>query len=840
MILRFKFLLFICALCLTNITYAQLETHLISGEGWAKGDYVEIGINAKGVYGASTYNKPASFHDNRESDINNLFGFIANPLADGWVDYDGDFFTPGDPEEGFCVSINGINYNNNNNSSLFQIPGEVKGVNVISSDCFDDTAQIFWEGNVDGLNIKRYYSVTKDGLFIQMSTTIKNISNVVKPSVFFMHNVDPDNNVTLSGEHSTDIEIVSQASSAVDNISLVTASQAPLLIPEDMDGSNVSFFCKDELARVSFGGFNNRSATEIWNGMTFSGAEGDLTLDEDVAISIAFNLGDIAPNEAKKFTYYYILKEIEESFIPLIVNIFKENPSICDGTDGKIIFSGLTAGESYVISYKDDGVLIPSQTFIADTLGDIEISNLDSGIYSDVTINFAGCDTNINTLFELSDPVPPNFNLTHVDLSNCASFDAQINIQNLTPYTNYLVSYTLDNTTLYGPEEYTANFNGEINLLNLDRGIYSDFILEQYGCYTASNQIVEVLGPAIPTAYSIPPQFYCDQDYDYVTSIDLSSNNTFILGPDNPLDYQITYHLTEQDAINGVNLNTTAYTTSGLNSFTLYAKKTDLSHFCYSYIPFTVTINLPPAFSVDDAIICVNIDDTVNTDYSPAVLSTNLSSVNYTFEWYFEGNLIPGESGSYLIANNYGLYAVTATSLATQCSYTNQANVFPSGPPKTLEVEIISEPFSENHTIEIITTGHGDYVYNIDNQTNQSSPIFTDISAGHHSFTITDFNGCGQVTIDKTLIDYMHFFTPNNDGHNDNWQIIGVEKLIQPKIYIFNRHGKFLTTVNPKGLGWDGKYNGTLLPASDYWFKVIFLDQDNIEREFKSHFTLRR
>ena len=178
MILRFKFLLFICALCLTNITYAQLETHLISGEGWAKGDYVEIGINAKGVYGASTYNKPTSFHDNRESDINNLFGFIANPLADGWVDYDGDFFTPGDPEEGFCVSINGINYNNNNNSSLFQIPGEVKGVNVISSDCFDDTAQIFWEGNVDGLNIKRYYSVTKDGLFIQMSTTIKNISKV--------------------------------------------------------------------------------------------------------------------------------------------------------------------------------------------------------------------------------------------------------------------------------------------------------------------------------------------------------------------------------------------------------------------------------------------------------------------------------------------------------------------------------------------------------------------------------------------------------------------------------------------------------------------------------------
>ena len=86
----------------------------------------------------------------------------------------------------------------------------------------------------------------------------------------------------------------------------------------------------------------------------------------------------------------------------------------------------------------------------------------------------------------------------------------------------------------------------------------------------------------------------------------------------------------------------------------------------------------------------------------------------------------------------------------------------------------------------------------------------------------------------------MPYFTPNNDSHNDNWQIISVDELIQPEIYIFNRYGKLLKKLNPNGLGWDGTFNGKILPSSDYWFKVIYLDDDNIKREFKSHFTLKR
>ncbi|MBC7440118.1 MAG: T9SS type B sorting domain-containing protein, partial [Flavobacterium sp.] len=39
--------------------------------------------------------------------------------------------------------------------------------------------------------------------------------------------------------------------------------------------------------------------------------------------------------------------------------------------------------------------------------------------------------------------------------------------------------------------------------------------------------------------------------------------------------------------------------------------------------------------------------------------------------------------------------------------------------------------------------------------------------------------------------------------------------------------------------GWDGTYNGYMLPSTDYWFKVEYLEQSQW-KEFKSHFSLKR
>ncbi|MBW2939138.1 T9SS type B sorting domain-containing protein, partial [Aureisphaera sp. CAU 1614] len=44
---------------------------------------------------------------------------------------------------------------------------------------------------------------------------------------------------------------------------------------------------------------------------------------------------------------------------------------------------------------------------------------------------------------------------------------------------------------------------------------------------------------------------------------------------------------------------------------------------------------------------------------------------------------------------------------------------------------------------------------------------------------------------------------------------------------------------SPSGSGWDGTYNGSPLPSSDYWFRVEY-KEDETNKTFTGHFTLKR
>jgi len=812
-----------------------LDSYLIDGEGWAKGKYIEIGINERGVYGASTFNIPATFHTNR---VPGLFGFIANPAADGWVDYDGDYFTPGEPEEGFSIEIDGINYSNNNVLELFQISGAVTGTSILTSDCFDDVAQIIWEGNINGLSIKRYYSVTEEGLFIQMITTIKNTTTETKNDVYFMHNVDPDNNQSISSMFETNQNLISQASSVEDDICLVTASQngeAGSL--DDPTGSNVSFFSKSPLARVSYGGFSNRNASNVWNGAGLTATEGSTSSNVDEAISIAFNLGDFSGGQEMSFVYYYILEEIDENFIPIIVNITPKNPSTCSGTDGVIVISGLIPDENYMITYQDDGVIVPEENYTANADGIIEIVNLNSGSYTNINIEWGDCSTSLTTIYELTDPVVPEFSLSKTDITKCFIEDGTISYSNLLSNSEYNISYMLNGNLI--SDTYISNSSGVITISDLGVGVYSNFTAEIYNCYVSLGDVINLIEPEQPIANGINDQFYCDEDYDYITIINLLELNNVVLGGQDPNDFEITYHLTEDDVSNDVAVPY-VFETPGAPNFVLYCKIKNIQTDCYAYTLFNIVIGTPAEFDLNDAFICLNSDNTVNTNYAPPIIDTFLSPLLYSFEWFYNGDALPSEISSNLIADNFGEYSVKVTQNSSGCHITKSAIIHPSGVPNYFDVNITSLPFSDTNTVEIIATGYGDYEYKMDDGNFQPSPIFLGVTPGYHVFYINDINGCGVVSEEIIVIDYPKFFTPNGDGINDYWQIIGIEELKSPKIFIFDRYGKLIKNLNPSGTGWGGEYNGNLLPASDYWFKVIFRDVNNNEREFSAHFSLKR
>ena len=120
----------------------------------------------------------------------------------------------------------------------------------------------------------------------------------------------------------------------------------------------------------------------------------------------------------------------------------------------------------------------------------------------------------------------------------------------------------------------------------------------------------------------------------------------------------------------------------------------------------------------------------------------------------------------------------------------------------------------------------------------QESNFFNNVAMGYHTVTIIDLDGCANITKEVLVVDIPKFFTPNADGDFDTWHIVGIETLPGTVIHIFDRYGKLIKQLTSSSPGWDGYYNGKILPTSDFWF-IADVKRGSIAFEVKGHFTLK-
>jgi len=249
-------------------------------------------------------------------------------------------------------------------------------------------------------------------------------------------------------------------------------------------------------------------------------------------------------------------------------------------------------------------------------------------------------------------------------------------------------------------------------------------------------------------------------------------------------------------------------------------------------------VNPAPKPIIEDGVICV--EQATGVAFKTYTLDSGLSASKYNFQWYFNSQPISGGSSSTFEAAESGDYKVQAINNLTGCDATSEtAKVIASFPGLAIATNQ-TLAFSDNAKVEVIITG-GDAVfeYQLDGGSFQSSNVFENLKPGSHSITVGDENGCTNLTQNFFVIGYPKFFSPNGDGHNDTWNVVGLDGQPKSNIFIFDRYGKLIKQINPSGEGWDGNYIGQPLPATDYWFTVEFSEQSETKM-FRAHFSLIR
>lgn len=120
------------------------------------------------------------------------------------------------------------------------------------------------------------------------------------------------------------------------------------------------------------------------------------------------------------------------------------------------------------------------------------------------------------------------------------------------------------------------------------------------------------------------------------------------------------------------------------------------------------------------------------------------------------------------------------------------------------------------------------------------NPSFLPNNQTTTTYYATNFNGgCESspasftVTIEDCPFIIPSGFTPNNDGTNDTWNIIGLDAQFPENVVIvFNRWGEELYRSTPGNYSqkpWDGKYKNARLPVATYYYVIQRSNDNSIE-----------
>jgi gliding motility-associated-like protein len=438
-------------------------------------------------------------------------------------------------------------------------------------------------------------------------------------------------------------------------------------------------------------------------------------------------------------------------------------------------------------------------------------------VYIRLTNTISNCYLSIP--LELQVNLPPainDFQNVEICANDTQSFDlSDVNTLIVNGTANTLITYhssasdAVDNINALDTN-YTYQTSNDIIHIRIEN--------DTTHCFTAYafNLVVN----SLPIANTPNDMETCDDDFDGLFTFDLSSQNTSVLGGQNPNNFTVSYFDNQASAQTNTNPLETDY--AAFDGEIIFVRVENNATGCFSITQFTTIVNPRPILDIGEQVICL--------DNFPLLVSANTNNAGDTYLWS------TNDTTPEIEITQIGTYSVTVTT-PFGCETTEVFNVIESEQATIEFTETID--FSDPNNITITVSGIGDYLYVLDDGPPQESNVFYNVTLGYHTITVIDRNGCSEISRDVVVIDAPKFMTPNGDGYFDTWHITGVETLPGTVIYIFDRYGKQLAYLTSTSRGWDGTYNGELMPSNDYWF-VADVKRGDIAFQVKGHFALKR
>jgi len=337
-----------------------------------------------------------------------------------------------------------------------------------------------------------------------------------------------------------------------------------------------------------------------------------------------------------------------------------------------------------------------------------------------------------------------------------------------------------------------------------------------YGNYSVS---IELLNACIETySFFIPNQNALSVDitaFENVSCEGLSNGSATAQGIAGSPDYTYSWFPTGQttETINNQDSGTyivTVYDTEG----------------CFAYD--TVFIGLNSSLNIDSLV-------------SPTLCSSPSGSIQLTVENPGALSSITwsnGMSGSLNVMNlSSGLQSVELVD-TFGCFYTFDFYI-----PTINDLEVIIFPgdttiqYGESLNLTAVTNYSGsiDYLWSPGGYLSCStcqSTASTSATTQIYQVIVNDQNGCVDtayvtVKIDRPCVELYvpSIFSPNDDGLNDTWKIIGTcINSINTKV--FDQWGEVIFEANNQEIAWDGTFKGAKVPNDQYTY---IINLENIE-----------